>query len=137
MAVIFAVVGVGAVIGIAEDYSNHSDYSDYSDYSNHSDYSDAAIRQAMRVQAQQSSIRSAAVDLHDYKEESVNPKLKSRRLKDTPAMQVDEDDMDRDAKARIQQEENSQINRATAEERERIAEIDRLFQRIDEIQRES
>ena len=134
MAVIFWAIGGAAVIGIANDYSNHSDYSDYS---NHSDYSDAAVRQARRVQEMESSIRSAAVDLHDYKEESVNPKLKSRRLKGAPAMQVDEDDMDMDAEVKIQQEENNQIKRATAEERERIDEIDLLLRRIDEIQRES
>ena len=134
MAVIFWAIGGVAVVG---GIANYEDHSDYSDYSNHSDYSDAAERQARRIQTQKSSIYSAAQDLHDYKKESVNPKLKSRRLKGTPAMQVDEDDMDRDAKAKIQTEENNQIKQATAEERERIEEIDRLLKRIVEIQRES
>lgn len=136
MAVIFWAIGGAAIIGIGEE-NNWNRYSDYSDYSNHSDYSDAAVRQAMRRQAQQSSIRSDAANLHDYKEESVNPKLKNRSLKDAPAMQVSEVDMDWDAQVKIQTEENNQIKRATAEERERIEEIDRLLQRIVEIQRES
>ena len=135
MAVIFWAIGGG--IAVVGGIANYEDHSDYSDYSNHSDYSDAAVRQARRVQEMESSIRSAAVDLHDYKEEGVNPKLKSRRLKGTPAMQVDEDDMDMDAEEKIQQEENNQIKRATAEERKRIEEIDRLLRRIAEIQRES
>ena len=135
MAVIFVAIGGG--IAVVGGIANYEDHSDYSDYSNHSDYSDAAVRQARRVQEMESSIRSAAVDLHDYKEEGVNPKLKSRRLKGTPAMQVDEDDMDMDAEEKIQQEENNQIKRATAEERKRIEEIDRLLRRIAEIQRES
>lgn len=133
MAVIFVAIGGVAVIG---GIANYEDHSDYSDYSNHADYSDAAVRQAMRVQAQKSSILSAAEDLSDYKEKSVNPKLTNRLLKGSPAMQVSEEEMDRDAKRKIQQAESRQINRETAEERERISEIDRLLKRIDEIQRE-
>ena len=134
---VLAIVGGAAVLGGIADQIEKSNYSDYSDYSNHVDYSDAAVQRARRVQAQQSSIRSAAEDLHDYKEDSVEPKLTSQRLKYLPAMRVDADEMDRDAKKKIQTEENNQIKQATAEERERIEEIDRLLKRIVEIQRES
>lgn len=58
MAIIFAVVGGGAVVGIAtyDDHSDHSDHSDYSDYYNHSDYSDYAVRQERRRQELSSNI---------------------------------------------------------------------------------
>lgn len=57
MAVIFAVVGGGAVLGIATspDYGDYGDHSDHSDYSN---YSDEAERRQRRIEDKKREINS-------------------------------------------------------------------------------
>lgn len=81
MAVIFAVVGGGAVLGIATaDSGSYSDHSDYSNYDNYSDYSDAAERERRRREARKQEIRQEAENVNQYKIMQVNNYLQDQEL---------------------------------------------------------
>ena len=133
MPVIFAAAG-GAVVFAAAVYDNHSDYSDYSNYS---DYSDAEELERMeaeaRAEALEIDIISAMDDLDSYKETDVNPHLSNNALKNAEAMKVSCKKMDADAKQKIQNEIDEQIDGETSTAKAQIEEIDDLLRRIQEI----
>ncbi|MCI8880505.1 MAG: hypothetical protein HFH28_07305 [Clostridiaceae bacterium] len=118
-------------------YSDHGDYSNYSDYSNHSDYSDAAERKRRRIAALEEECKSAVQSLEGYKRDSVNPKLLKTSLKQEPAMTVSETDMDKDAKKKIDQEMQQQVRWDTADVEAQLEEVNRLLERIYQIEKEA
>lgn len=132
MAVIFAVVGGGAVIGIAsyDDYSAHHEYSDWGEYN------DAAERKRRRIEAAQQETESAARDLSDFKRSTVNPQLTDNKLRQAPAMAVSEHAMDADARKAIDRKVHAETNAAVRTDEQKLSEIDLLLKRIQEIEEE-
>lgn len=131
MAVIFAIGGAAVgVIAIA----GHDDHSDYGDYDA---YSDAAEKQHKKlVKAKKEEIKSAVQALDDYKRSTVHPYLESERLKQESAMLVSVDEMKYDAKKLIGKKKQKERQERTSDEYARLQEIDRLLERIEDIQKE-
>ena len=82
MAIIGAVVGAGAVYGIAttDPYDDYSNYSNYSDYDNYANYSDAAERRRRRQEEKKREISNKEYEINSYKTQNVNGYLKSENL---------------------------------------------------------
>lgn len=135
MAVIFGVgaVLVGALV-VYDNVSDHSDYSDYSDYDNYDNYSDAAERRQRRIESLKSDTECAANDLSAYKKTTINPELKSKKLKEEPAMAVSEAEMDRDVGNSIKEAREREIHTETAERRRELEKIEILLDKISKIQ---
>ena len=95
MAVIFAVVGGGAVLGIATspDYGDYGDHSDHSDYSN---YSDEAERRQRRIEDKKREINSKKSNVNTYKTQSVNSYLQSSTLREESGVTVNLAEVRRD-----------------------------------------
>lgn len=135
MAVIFAIVGGGAVVGIAtsdpySDYSNHSDYSNYGNYSN---YSDAAERLKRRREAKEAEIRQGVENVNQYKINRVNGYLESRQLISEPGETVSVGAVERDGYGKIDREEKKDIASETKSARQEVDEIDAVLAAIDRI----
>ena len=132
MAIIFAVVGGGAIVGIST-YENYSDWDAYSDWG---EYSDAAERKRKRIEAQKQEAKSSAQNLLKYKEDTVNPELTDEQLKEESAMTVSAGAMDTDVKMRLDATVLVESEEQAKEETRKIKEIDRLLKRIREIEEE-
>lgn len=132
MAVIFAVVGGGAVIGIAtsEPYSDHSDYSNYDNYS---DYSDAEERRRRRIEAKEKEVREGIEEVNQYKIQRVNGYLKDKALIGESGEKVSVDAVKQDGYAKINQEESKLIKEATSSVKNEMKEIDAMLAAIDKI----
>ena len=132
MAIIFAVVGGGAVVGIAttDPYSDHSDYSNYSNYSN---YSDAAERRARRRKEKEKEIGEQRFDINTYKINSVNDYLKSEYLKQQSGISVNLSAVEQDGNDKISNEENDYLKRESADIKKEISDIEELLKKIDTI----
>ena len=126
MAVIFAVVGGGAVIGIA----TADPYSDHSDYSNHSDYSDAAERKRRRLEAQKRELKSCADEVNQYKINRVNDYLQSEKLIAASGEQVSVSKVKVDGTQRIEREEKEAAQRENGDIQAEIDEIDAAIRAI-------
>jgi len=135
MAVIFAVVGGGAIVGIAtadpySDYSDHSDYSDYGDYSN---YSDAAERRKRRIAAKEKEIGQGVQEVNQYKISRVNSYLKNQRLIAEPGETVSVSEVSRDGYDKISNAEKQSVAIETMAIQKEIKEIDNAIEAIDRI----
>lgn len=133
MAVIFAIGGAAVGVVAIAGYSDHSDYSDYGDYD---DYSNAAEQHKKLVKAKKEEIKSAGHALADYKLSTVNPHLENEGLKQSPAMVVSANEMDRDAKGAIGRKVQREMQEETRGQYSQVKEIDRLLARIQEIREE-
>lgn len=134
MAVIFAVVGGGAVVGIAtaDPYSDYSDYSDYySDYSNYSNYSDAAERRQRQIQAKQVEINNAKTDLNTFISQQIKPLLKT-----TTKVSIDTkaSELDTYYKSQIESKKREEILDKTQYIKQEIDYIDTAIKKLKEIQ---
>lgn len=135
MAVIFAVVGGGAIVGIANtDYSDHSDYSNYGDYS---DYSDAAERRRRRIAAKEDEIRQGVQEVNQYKINRVNSYLKNPRLISEPGETVFVDEVRKDGYDKISNEEKESVASEAISIQEEIKEINSVIEAIDRILEEN
>lgn len=130
MAVIFAVVGGGAVVAAVGSYSDHSDYSNYHDWH---EYSDAAERKKRRIEAKNEEIKDKGYEINTYKTQSVNPYLESRPLINQDGVTVSVPAVERDGDAKIKKEENQNISRQSAPLEAEIHEIDKVISKIDKI----
>jgi formyltetrahydrofolate synthetase len=139
MAVIFAVVGGGAVVGIAttpaED-SNYSDYSDYSNYGNYSNYSDAAERRQRRIENKKREIDSQKTTVNSYKTDSVNSYLQSSKLKQESGVDVSLSEVKKDGDKKIDNQLGSDLERDTADIEKEIEKIDAVMGKIEKILKE-
>lgn len=137
MAVIFAVVGGGAVVGIATTPvpgdSNYSDHSDYSNYDNYSNYSDAAERRRRRIEAKKREISNQKNEVNTYKTESVNDYLQSSSLKAESGVSVSVSAVKKDGDKKISDEVNRNTDRESAELVCEINEIEAVINKIDSI----
>lgn len=131
MAVIFAIGGAAVGVIAIAGYDDHSDYGDYEAYS------DAAEKQHEKlVKAKKKEIESAVQVLEDYKRSTVHPYLESERLKQESAMLVSVDEMKYDARKLIGKKKQRERQERTSDEYARLQEIDRLLERIEDIQKE-
>ncbi|MGN1191043.1 MAG: hypothetical protein ACI4S0_00080 [Dorea sp.] len=135
MAVIFAVVGGGAIIGIANsdpysDYSNHSDYSNYGNYSN---YSDAAERRKRRIAAKEEEIKQGVQEVNQYKINHVNAYLKNEMLISKTGETVDVRSVEEDGNEKILLDEKVAVIQQTKSTQQEIEEIDAVIATIDRI----
>lgn len=133
MAVIFAIVGGGAVVGIATtDTDSYSDYSNYS-YGDYSDYSDAAERRRRRMEQRKREIKQKTKEVNDYKITRVNDHLESETLKEKDGAEVSVGAVRRDGNKKIKNEEYIKIKNTTAAEEKELEEIDRAIEAIDHV----
>lgn len=138
MAVIFAVVGGGAVVGIAttDPYSDYSDHSDYSNYDNYSNYSDAAERQRRRREEKERELNGLKCEINQYKSSSVNPQLTSSTLKNQAGVTVDVNAVEIDGNNTINSFEKSRTEAESAELRVEVERIEKLLNKIDKVFKE-
>ncbi len=131
MAVIFAVVGGGAVVGIAtsDPYSDHA-YYDWDDYSN---YSNAAEKRRRRIEAKNKEIEDKKYEINTYKTQKVNEHLKSDALIQQEGTVVSVPEVEKDGDAKIQSEEDREIAMKNKPVESEIQEIDRVISKIDSI----
>lgn len=137
MAVIFAVVGGGAVVGIATTPSSgDSDYSNYSNYDNYSNYSDAVERKQRRMQAKQAEVDEQKNEVNSYKSESVNEYLQSAALKEKSGVMADLSEVREDGDQKIANEVKTKTDRESATIQCEIQEIAATIDTIDKILKE-
>lgn len=139
MAVIFAVVGGGAIVGIASsdpysDYSDHSDYSNYGDYSN---YSDAAERRRRRIAAKEDEVKLEVQEVNQYKINCVNSYLKNSRLISESGETVSVSEVRKDGYDKINSAEKTSVASETKSIQKEIKEIDSVIEAIDRILEEN
>lgn len=136
MAVIFAVVGGGAIVGIAttDPYSDHSDYSDYDDYIN---YSDAAERRRRRIAAKEYEIKQGVQEVNEYKMDRVNPYLKNQQLISESGETVSVSEVSKDGYDKISNEEKASVENETMSIKKEIKEIDSVIKAIDRVLEEN
>lgn len=132
MAIIGAIIGGGAIIGIATA-DEYSDYSNYSDYDNYSNYSDAAERRKRRQTQKMGEINNKRYEVNTYKSESVNEYLQSDHLIQTPGVEVSVTSVKTDGDKKLQADESRMINSESALLKKEIKQIDDLIGKIDKI----
>ena len=135
MAVIFAVVGGGAVLGIATspDYGDYGDHSDHIDYSN---YSDEAERRQRRIEDKKREINSKKSNVNTYKTQSVNSYLQSSTLREESGVTVNLAEVRRDGDKKISDKLNTDFNSDATSLKHEIEEIDAVINKIDKILKE-
>lgn len=135
MAVIFAVVGGGAIVGIAnsDPYSDYSDHSDYSNYGNYSNYSDAAERRKRRIAAKEAEVAQGTQEVNQYKINRVNGYLKNQQLISESGETVSVDAVKNDGYGKIERDEKSKIASETNNIQQEVDEIDAAIATIDRI----
>lgn len=135
MAVIFAVVGGGAIVGIAnsDPYSDYSDHSDYSNYGNYSNYSDAAERRKRRIAAKEAEVAQGTQEVNQYKINRVNGYLKNQQLISESGETVSVDAVKNDGYGKIERDEKSKIASETNNIQQEVDEIDAVIATIDRI----
>ena len=132
MAVIFAIVGGGAVVGIATtDVDDHSDYSDYTNYSydDYSDYSDAAERRQRRLEAKERELREKTSEVNEYKISNINEYLTSEKS----GAEVYLSSVRKDGNKTLKDKQAAEIESATADEKSELEAIDRAIEVIDHV----
>lgn len=132
MAVIFAIVGGGAVLGIATA-DPYSDYSDYSDYDNYSDYSDAAERRIKRKLAKKEELDKCGNEVNQYKINHVNKYLGSRALKQTYGINVNVSEVKRDGDQQLDYKEKCSMVNETEKDMREVEEIERAISVLNSI----
>ena len=132
MAIIFAVVGGGAVVGIATS-DPYDDYSDYSNYGNYSNYSDAAERRRRRIAAKEEEVRQGVQEVNQYKINNVNAYLKNQELISEPGETVWVGDVKFDGDQKIDRDEERNVASETKSIQQEIDEIDATIAAIDRI----
>lgn len=139
MAVIFAVVGGGAIIGIAntDPYSDYSDHSDYSNYGNYSNYSDAAERRRRRIAAKENEVKQGVQEVNQYKINRVNSYLKNQQLISEPGETVSVSEVSKDGYDKISTEEKESVANETMGIKKEIKEIDGVIKAIDRVLEEN
>lgn len=132
MAVVFAVVGGGAIVGIAtsDPYSDHSDYSNYGDYSN---YSDAAERRSRRIAAKKEEIETTEQMIDQYKISKVNDYLDDRQLINEKGRTVSLYAVKNNGDSKLNHNERQAVIAQTKERQQEIEEIDAAIATIDTI----
>ena len=132
MAVIFAVVGGGAVVGIAtaDPYDDYSNYGDYSNYDNYSNYSDAAERRARRRREKEREIEEDSIEVNTYKVNKINEYLKSENLKREPGVSVGLKAVKEDGYKKIDDEKERYFSNKTSDIVEEVKKIDCLLEKI-------
>ncbi len=139
MAIIFAVVGGGAVGGvviggvISESYD---DYGNYGNYGNYSNYSDAAERRKIRLAEKEKEIDSKKYEINSYKTNSVNEHLMTTSLKQQDGVRVSVSEVEKDGDANIQNKENMDIGRASSDIQLEKIQLDKVIKKIDKILQE-
>ena len=137
MAVIFAVVGGGAVVGIATTpTSGDSGYDDYDEYDNYGNYSDAAERKQRRIDAKKKEISNQKDEVNSYKTSSVNSYLQSSSLKQMSGVSVSLSEVKKDGDKKIIHEVKANSDRESAELQCEINEINVVIDKIDKILKE-
>lgn len=132
MAVVFgAVVIVGGLAVAHGDYSDYENYEDYSDY----DDEDEEIERLRRIESLREETEKAANTLSEYKSGTVNPKLSRQALKETSAMEVSEDAMDKDVRSSLEKEKDNELLQDTEELQKEMQQIDNLLEKIEKIER--
>lgn len=135
MAVIFAVVGGGAIVGIAnsDPYSDYSDHSDYSNYGNYSNYSDAVERRKRRLAAKEEEVRQGTQEVNQYKINRVNSYLESQQLISEPGETVSISAIKNDGFSKIDYDEKKKVEKETRSTQQEVDEIDAAIAVIDKI----
>lgn len=135
MAIIFAVVGGGAIVGIAnsDSHSDYSDHSDYSNYGNYSNYSDAAERRRRRIAAKEEEIKQSVQEVNQYKINPVNTYLKNQQLISEPGETVSVNGVEIDGYEKISYDEKKKISSETSDAQQEIDKIDAVIGAIDRV----
>lgn len=135
MAIIFAVVGGGAIVGIAnsDSHSDYSDHSDYSNYGNYSNYSDAAERRRRRIAAKEEEIKQSVQEVNQYKINPVNTYLKNEQLISEPGETVSVNGVEIDGHEKINYDEKTKIFSETSNIQQEINKIDAVIAAIDRV----
>jgi hypothetical protein len=128
MVIIGAVVGGGAIVGLA--YDDHSDHSDYGNYDN---YSDAEERRRRRKNAKQAEVDSCVQDINQYKNYNINPYLSDQTLIAQSGVEVSVEKVRQDGSAKIDHEEEETVSRDTKDIKKEIEEIDSVLAAIDRV----
>lgn len=129
MAVIFAVIGGGAVIGILSSDSG----SDYGDYSEYSEYSDAAVRRERRMKEKREEIENQTYEINMYKTDSINEYLQSNTLKEQSGVSVSVTEVEKDGNDKLHADEGKSIDREGEDVKKAMEEIDNVISLIDSI----
>lgn len=143
MAVIFAVVGGAAVIGIAgSDTNTHSDYSDYyySDYSNHSDYSDAAVRRERKRNELNKNIDSERSSALSYIDQTVKPYINGTKYSNYTSSIVFDmsyDILNNEVKNKINSDCINSINSEKSAIEKEIKDVDAMLDLLNRIELET
>lgn len=139
MAVIGAVVGVGAVykIAVTDPYSDYNDYSNYSNYDNYSNYSDAVERRRRRQEEKNKEITGKKYEINTYKNQSVNKHLQSYKLIEQPGVDVSLAAVKNDGNKKIKDEEDKSIEQESGSLQKELEQIDALISKIDTILEEN
>lgn len=135
MAIIFAVVGGGAIVGIAnsDSHSDYSDHSDYNNYGNYSNYSDAAERRRRRIAAKEEEIKQSVQEVNQYKINPVNTYLKNQQLISEPGETVSVNGVEIDGYEKISYDEKKKISSETSDAQQEIDKIDAVIGAIDRV----
>lgn len=133
MAIIGAVVGAGAVYGIAtadphSDYSAHNDYDDYDDYD---DYSDAAERRRRRQEAKEKEIDNKKYEINTYKSQNVNAYLQSQNLIKQSGVDVSVTEVKDDGDKKLKTEAARNINQESNSLQAELRTLDNVIAKID------
>ncbi len=132
MAIIGAVIGAGAVYGIATA-EPYSDYSNYSNYDNYSNYSDAAERRRRRQDEKTREITNKKYEINTYKKQSVNEYLQSKTLIEQTGVEVSIAAVKNDGNKKIKNEEEKNVERESGSLQKELCEIEALISKIDTI----
>ena len=133
MAIIFAVVGGGAVVGIATTDTSHSDYSEYDNYDDYSNYSDAAERQRRRKEERERELKDLKCEINQYKSDTVNPHLTSSTLKGYTGVTVNVNEVEKDGNDTINTFERRKIDAESSELKAEVESIDNLLNKLDKV----
>lgn len=135
MAVIFAIVGGGAIVGIAntDSYDDYDDYDDYSNYGDYSNYSDAAERRKRRIAAKEEEVKQGVQEVNQYKINQVNGYLQNQQLISESGETVSVDAVKNDGYEKINSNEKKKIDSETRSVQQEVDKIDAVIATIDRI----
>lgn len=130
MAVIFGVVGV--VVGGAIVHGNHSDYSCHSRHSNYREYGDSALRS--QISNKEGEVNRKASDVESLRQR-MNNDFNSRinelkREKNYSALEAPPTQL----VSSVKNEMRSELDNEIAQDKQELAEIDKMIARINEME---
>jgi len=139
MAIIFAVVGGGAIVAIGassskkNSYDDYDDYDDDDDYDDYDDYDDEAERRRRRMARIKNDIESEKININAYKVDSINQYLQSQELKRQSGVTVSVSEVKKDGNKKISDEIKEEIDKRSFSTSDEVKEINLVLKRIEKI----